>query len=116
MRAAIFSAVLVLASAAPALADDEAIMAARYGNTTITKDAAGTENHIYYNKDGTFGGKQGVTPIKGTWKIANGTMCLTADPPIPNTPNPTCAPISEHKVGDTWTAGPYTISLVAGIQ
>ena len=32
------------------------------------------------------------------------------------TPNPTCVPVSAHKVGDSWSAGPYTVSLVAGIQ
>jgi hypothetical protein len=97
-----------------AFADD--IMAARYGNTTITKDAAGHETHLHYMADGTFTGTQGGQSFKGTWKIDGSTICLTADPAIPNTPNPACAPISQHAVGDTWTAGPYTVSLVAGVQ
>ncbi|MEI9888528.1 MAG: hypothetical protein WDN08_18915 [Rhizomicrobium sp.] len=116
MRAILLGAALALTTIVPALADDAAIMASRFGNTTITRDAAGTENRIYYAADGSFTGKQGAAAFKGTWKIANGTICLTADPPIPNTPNPTCAPISEHKVGESWSAGPYTIALVAGIQ
>ena|SRR5258707_3948278 len=115
MKRIILGAALLAAMSVPAFAGDE-IMASRIGNTTITKDAAGTENHIYYNADHTYTGKQGTFMFKGTWKIDGGTICLTSDPPIPNTPNPTCAPISEHKVGDTWTAGPYTVSLVAGIQ
>lgn len=116
MRAILLGAALAVITVTTAFADDASIMAARFGNTTISKDAAGTENHINYNADGTFGGRQGTTPIKGTWKISNGTICLTANPPIPNTPNPICVPISEHKVGDSWSAGPYTVSLVAGIQ
>lgn len=116
MRAILFGAALAALSIVPAVADDAAIMAARFGNTTISKDAAGHENHIYYNADGTFGGHQGATPIKGTWKIDNGTICLNADPPIPNTPNPTCVPITQHKVGDSWTAGPFSVTLVAGQQ
>ena len=111
---------LLLASAAilfttAALAGDD-VLASRFGNTTITKDANGNENHIYYAADGTFTGKQGAATFKGTWKIDGGTICLTSATPIPNTPNPACAPVSMHKVGETWTAGPYTVSLVAGIQ
>ncbi|HEY4942561.1 MAG TPA: hypothetical protein VII56_14125 [Rhizomicrobium sp.] len=115
MRAILMGAVFAVAAAAPALAGDE-VLASRFGNTTITKDAAGTENHVYYNADHTFTGKQGANGFKGTWKIDGGTICLTADPAIPNTPNPACAPVSNHKIGDTWTAGPFTVSLVAGIQ
>lgn len=88
----------------------------RFGNTTITKDAQGNETHIYYAADGTFSGKQGAATFKGTWKIDGSNVCLTSETPIPNTPNPVCAPLSDHQVGDTWTAGPYTISLVAGVQ
>jgi len=114
MRAILLSAVALAFTTSIALADDD-IMATRFGNTTITK-ANGVENHVYYNKDGTFTAKQGSATSSGTWVINGGTICLTANPPIPNTPNPACAPISAHKVGDTWTAGPYTVSLVAGIQ
>jgi hypothetical protein len=114
MRAALLATALTFAATA-ALADDS-VLASRFGNTTITKDANGTENHIYYAADHTYTGKQGTMSFKGTWKIDGGTICLTSNPPIPNTPNPTCAPVSAHAVGDTWSAGPYTVSLVAGIQ
>src|SRR5262249_34504308 len=114
MRAVLLGAVAFAFTTSVALADD--IMATRYGNTTITRTADGTENHVYYNKDGTFTAKQGSATSQGTWTIDGGTICLNANPPIPNTPNPACAPISAHKVGETWTAGPYTVSLVAGIQ
>jgi hypothetical protein len=115
MKTFLLSATVLALSSAAAFAGDE-VLASRFGNTTITKDPAGNETHIYYNADHTFTGKQGGASFKGTWKIDGGTICLTADPAIPNTPNPACAPVSDHKVGDTWTAGPYTISLVAGIQ
>lgn len=114
MRTVLLIASLTLASTAASA--DDSVLASRFGNTTITKDAGGAENHIYYAADHTFTGKQGTATFKGTWKIDGATICLTADPPIPNTPNPACAPVSAHNVGDTWTAGPYTISLVPGIQ
>ena len=105
-----------LACATGAAMADDSVLASRFGNTTITKDASGTENRIYYAADHTFTGKQGTATFKGTWRIDGGTICLTSDTPIPGTPNPACAPVSDHKVGETWTAGPYTVSLVAGIQ
>ena len=114
MRKIFLAAALLAVSTTLAFADD--IMASRYGNTTISKDASGNETHLYYAADGTFTGKQGGTAFKGSWKISGGTVCLTATPAIPNTPNPACVPIAAHKVGETWMAGPYTVSLVAGIQ
>lgn len=114
MRAILLAAAFATAAVSLAHADD--VMASRYGNTTITKDAAGNERHIYYAKDGTFTGKQGTQSFKGSWKIDGGTICLTSEPAIPNTPNPACAPVSAHAVGDTWQAGPYTVSIVAGVQ
>ena len=114
MRAILLATAFAIAATA-AIADD-GVLASRFGNTTITKDANGNETHIYYAADHTFTGKQGTNAFRGTWKIDGGTICLTADPAIPNTPNPACVPVSPHAVGDTWTAGPYTVSLVAGIQ
>jgi hypothetical protein len=107
-----FCATLIATSA---YAEDSA-MSARFGNTTIIKDAAGNESHIYYAADSTFTGRQGAANFMGTWKIDGNTVCLTTKSPIPNMPNPACAPLEAHKVGDTWITGPYTVSLVAGIQ
>ena len=114
MRAILLGAALAVVAILPALAGDE-VLASRFGNTTITK-ASGVENHVYYAADHTFTAKQGATSTKGTWKIDGSTICLTFATPVPGTPNPACAPVSDHKVGDTWSAGPYTVSLVAGIQ
>lgn len=101
--------------AGPVFADN-GVMATRFGNTTITKDASGVERRVYYKADGTFTGKQGTVSFGGTWKLNGAMICLTTSPAVPGLPNPACAPISAHKVGDSWAAGPYTISLVAGIQ
>ena len=115
MRTVLLIAAIGLGSMTSAMAGDE-VLASRFGNTTITKDASGMERHIYYAADHTLTGKQGALAFEGTWKIDGTTICITFDPALPNTPNPTCVPVADHKIGDTWTAGPYTVSLVSGIQ
>lgn len=114
MRSLLLATAFFVSSIVVAQAGD--IMASRYGNTTITTDANGNSTHLYYKADGTFTGKQGDAAFKGTWKMDGANVCLTADTPIPNTPNPACAPASAHAVGDNWQAGPYKVSLVKGIQ
>lgn len=115
MRRILLASALLALSTSFAFADD--IMATRYGNTTITTDAQGTKTKLYYKADGTFTGMQGANAFKGTWKLdGNGHVCLTSDPVIPNQPNPLCAPVEAHKVGDSWTAGPFSVTLVQGIQ
>jgi hypothetical protein len=54
--------------------------------------------------------------FNGTWKIDGATICLTTAQAVAGLPNPLCTPVSDHKVGETWTTGPYTVSLVAGVQ
>jgi hypothetical protein len=118
MRAVLIGLGAALMLAGPALADDS-VLASRFGNTTITKDASGNETRLYYSADHTVKVKAGGKETNGTWKIDGGTICLTYANPaaLPaGTPNPTCVPVSEHKVGETWSAGPYTVTLVAGIQ
>lgn len=116
MRNLYLGAAAIAFVATAALADDD-VMASRYGNTTITTDANGVTSKLHYKADGTFDGTQGATAFAGTWKLdGSGKICLTSNPPIPNTPNPVCTPVYAHKVGDSWTAGAYHVSLVAGIQ
>lgn len=118
MRAILFASAIVVSFASVAFAGED-VMATRFGNTTITKDGAGNEVHLYYAADHTFQVKTNGQTASGTWKVDGATICLTyANPAVlpAGTPNPTCVPVSAHKVGDTWTAGPYTVSLVAGIQ
>jgi len=118
MRAILLGFAIAVSFASHAFADD-AVMASRFGNTTITKDAAGNEVHLYYAADHTFTVKSNGQSTGGAWEVKGATVCLTyANPAVlpAGTPNPTCVPVSAHKVGDTWGTGPYSVSLVAGIQ
>ena len=114
IRKAVLCVALVLFAAGPAFADD--IMASRYGNTTVSTDKNGVKSMIYYAADGTFTGKQAGQSFNGTWKLDGSNICLTFAQPVPGAANPTCLPVAAHKVGDTWTAGDRTVSLVQGIQ
>jgi len=118
MRLVLLCAAMTAMTAGAALADDS-VLASRFGNTTITKDGAGNETRLYYAADHTFKVKAQGQTTNGTWKIDGGTICLAYANPAAlaaGTPNPTCVPVSNHKVGDSWSAGPYSVSLVAGIQ
>jgi len=115
------SAALVLASSI-ARADSDPV-ASRYGNTMIAKTAGGMVAHMYYNADHSFTGRvetgqKGMQDVKlkGTWKVEYGKFCVSYDPPQPGTINPTCYPLDTHKIGDTWTSGDSTVTLVQGIQ
>ena len=116
MRTFLLTAAFAALSVSAAYADD--VMASRYGNTTITTDAAGLQAKIYYNADHTFTGKQNGVDFKGTWKLndASTSICLTYDKPPANTPSPLCAPIAAHKVGDKWSAAGRNLTLAPGIQ
>ena len=115
MRIIVYAAAALALSSGFAFADD--VMASRYGNTTITTDASGTQTRLYYAADGSFTGKQGTASFNGTWKLdGSGNICLTFAQPVPGAANPTCVPVAAHKVGATWKAGDRTVSLVQGIQ
>lgn len=114
MRALILAATFAALSVATAYADD--IMASRYGNTTIATNAKGVQTKLYYSADGTFTGKQGDLNFKGTWKTGDGKVCLTYNVAVPGFTNPFCPPVAAHKVGDTWSAGSNTVTIVKGIQ
>jgi len=120
MRVFVLGAAVLFASTSLAFAGDD-IMAGDYGNTVISKSAM-SESHLHYKADHTFdgtGSMMGQTAqLKGTWSIDDkGQLCRVFDPPLPMGPaNPVCGPASAHKVGDTWTVGDRTITLVQGIQ
>ena len=123
MRAALLGAAVVLALAMPAVAEDD-VMASRYGNPTDSVDAQGIHTKIWYSADHSFKASIADTQVHGTWKVDNGTVCLTfVDPPanLPSTfPNPTCLPVTARKVGDSWTTGEgamaRTVTIKPGIQ
>jgi hypothetical protein len=108
---------LVLSAAA--LADD-AVMASRFGNTTISTYANGDQSRIYYRADHTFTVKTQGKILKGTWKIAGMKLCRTLEAAPAGTPPKTCVPVEVRKVGDTWTVGDgadrRTVTLVKGVQ
>jgi|SRR4051812_13728323 hypothetical protein len=111
--------IVAAVSTAPslALAQDE-VMAARFGNTTVTHTDSGHEVHMYYKADHTFTGNvvDADFRLKGTWAVNAGTVCLTYNPPPPTVSNPVCQPVVAHNIGDTWTVGKNTVTLVKGIQ
>src|SRR3569832_1624625 len=123
MRAVVLGAILSLALALPAFAEED-VRAARYGNTTDSGDAKGIHSKIYYSADHSFKAAIADLQVHGTWKVENGNVCLPfVDPPanLPSTfPNPACLPVAAHKVGDKWTGtvsgDTRQVSLVAGIQ
>ena len=99
-----------LASASAAVAGEE-MMASYFGNTVIATSQAG-ELRVHYKPDHSFSGKaegpMGKYDVRGTWKLdEKGNLCRTysttgSDLP-PGMPNPYCAPLAAHNVGDTWT-------------
>jgi hypothetical protein len=118
MRAFGLGCVALLASTSFAFADD--VMANFYGNTIIAKTDM-SEVRMHYRADHTFDGTGssmiGSMGLKGIWKLDNqGQLCRTYDTPPPGVTNPLCTPWTAHKVGDTWTLGNRTITLVPGIQ
>lgn len=122
MRIFVTSTAIAMLMTSAVLADDS-VLASRFGNTTIATDTAGGQTKLYYNADHTFSAKTGAQTINGTWKVDNGSVCLTyanaANLPATMS-NPTCLPVAVHNVGDTWTTGggamKRTVTLVKGIQ
>ena len=115
MRVTLLAAAFFMVSAAHAQEDD--VMASRYGNTTVLTDPDGSVSRVYYNADHTFKASKGWFSVGGTWKVDNGTICLTFDIAVPGLPNPDCNPIVAHKIGDSWKSGTgnVTVTLVQGI-
>ncbi len=124
MRANYLAAAMVALSFPAANADDsfppsapsDDLMSARYGNTIIAK--GDHEVHMYFNADHTFTGKVVDVgfDLKGTWALDGENLCLTYDPTPPTVVNPVCQPFAPHRIGETWTAGDRTMTLVQGIQ
>ena len=115
MRRMMLAVALAALSLSAAYAED--VMASRYGNTTLATDAKGVQTKVYYQADGTLTAKQGDMNYSGTWKVANGQVCLTFKSAAPDgMTNPFCAMVMAHKVGDTWKSGDRTITLLKGIQ
>ncbi len=110
---------VALATAALAAPTEDELMASRYGNTLVIKDALGT-SRVYYNKDHTFLAASWLGDVKGHWKIENGKMCLYAEqyPLLYKLKYsiPECDAIEMKKVGDKWDMNGRHYELVQGIQ
>lgn len=103
MKRLFLAAAAAVAFALPAAADDDP-MATYYGNTLVLIDYKGNETHTYYSADHTFDGAVMATGAHyaGTWEVADGKICHTFDPPLPDTPNPKCNKLVRLHVGQTW--------------
>jgi hypothetical protein len=120
MKRFVLAAVSVLALATSAFAGDD-VMASRYGNTTRVTYANGTVVKIWYAADHTFSGDAGGNAIAGTWTLDGGKICVTTTTgAVPNMPATQCNPVTERKVGDSWTLGEgeqqIKVELLAGKQ
>lgn len=116
MRILLGAVAALTLSAGAAMAGDE-VMASRFGNTTITSDGSGMTSKIYYEADHSFTGVQGEQQLAGTWEVKGSQVCLTfSSEAPPGYPNPICTPVANHAVGETWSAGPFTVQLVEGHQ
>lgn len=94
-------------------------MDSRFGNTVVSKNAAGVETKLYYQPDGTFtANSSDGQSSSGTWALNGNTVCLTMDAAPEGQPNPLCVPIEERAVGETWTVGEgsqqISITIVEG--
>jgi hypothetical protein len=114
----ILTGVFCFALCASAAFADESAMTARFGNTTVAKNKNGTESHIYFNADHTFTGKviRPAIAMKGTWKVDGDNVCMIYTPPPFGVTNPQCKKLDARQVGDTWTDGLWTVTIVAGIK
>jgi hypothetical protein len=91
-----------------------------YNATIVSTYSDGRVVKVYVNPDHTYsialpdGGK-----LKGTWKDADGQSCFTVtDPPPKPDAKPTCFPLKDYRVGDTFSgedaSGAFTGRIVAG--
>ena len=112
------SAAFCVAAAVPALAGDT--WAGAYSGTIVSTYANGSVVKVYVNADHTYSITlpNGGT-LKGTWADGDGGSCFTTtDPPQPAGSKPTCFPLKEYKIGDTFAGedatGKFTGVIVAG--
>lgn len=117
MRTEAALVIALLAAAAPAAADT---WSGAYDGTIVSTYADGRVVKVYVNPDHSYSIllPDGKT-LKGTWADADGKSCFTAtDPPPAPDAKPTCFPIKEYKVGDTFAGedatGKFTGVIKAG--
>ena len=109
MRKLVFAGIALLA-ASPAAADTwtgayDATIVSTYGDGRVVK--------VYVNADHSYSialpdGKE----LRGTWADADGQSCFT----LSSGGKPTCFPIKEYKVGDSFTGADPTGTFTGVIQ
>ena len=111
-------AAALAAATLPAAAGDT--WAGAYSGTIVSTYANGSVVKVYVNADHTYAITlaNGGT-LKGTWADGDGGSCFTTtDPPQPAGAKPTCFPLKDYKIGDTFsgedTTGKFTGVIVAG--
>ena len=118
MKNAIIAGVAIAAlSAVPALTG---AWSGAYGNTIDATYTDGGTAKVYVEADHTYTIKlPNGTVLKGTWADTNGQSCFTLTDPAPKPGDkPTCFPVKEYKVGDSFSgedaSGKFTSVIVAG--
>ena len=110
-------AVLTTLAVTPASADT---WTGAYGGTIDSIYSDGRVVKVYVNTDHSYSiALKNGTILKGTWADAGGLSCFTmTDPPQKPGDKPTCFPIKEYKVGDTFqgedTTGKFTAVIKPG--
>lgn len=114
----LLSAALAAGAAVPALAGDT--WGATYNATIVSTYADGRIVKVYVNADHSYSIAlpDGKT-LKGTWADGADGSCFTlTDPPPAPGAKPSCFPIKDYKVGDTFSGedatGKFTGAIVAG--
>jgi hypothetical protein len=87
-----------------------------YGNTIVSTYSNGNVVKVYVEADHTYSITLGDgSKLKGTWADGSGGSCFTVtDPPPKPGATPTCFPIKDYKVGDTF-AGSDSFGSFTGV-
>ena len=114
MRTTIVIAAALFA-ATPALADT---WTGAYGGTIESTYSDGRVVKVYVNADHSYSiGLPNGQTLKGTWADMDGQSCFTMTDPAPGA-KPSCFPVKEYKVGDTFSGddatGHFTGVIKAG--
>lgn len=101
MRKLLFTG-LVLLAASPASADT---WTGAYGGTIESTYSDGRVVRVYVNADHSYSiALPNGAVLKGSWADGDGQSCFTVtDPPPAPGAKPTCFPLKEYRVGDTFS-------------
>lgn len=109
------SAILMSGAVVPALADT---WTAAYDGTINSTYADGRTAKVYVNVDHSYSvALPNGTVLKGIWADNNGQSCFTLTDPAPAAnATPTCFPVKEYKVGDSFEGEDLTGKFTGTIR